>query len=151
MIDRLARRFGLARSLPRLDVRPQEPFDPEDPDNWLSLDYVRDRVIAQLEAQSELWDVVDGRLRLILGVIGIVFAAALALQRGATFIPFAASVFAILAVLLFLAAGVVAAIAYWPRPFDRPPDPASLRAQYLTTDPRISKLEVIDTIVQAYQ
>lgn len=89
-------------------------------------------------------------MRLILGVIGIVFAAALGLQRGSAPIPFWVGAPAALAIALFLLAAIVAAWAYWPSPFDRPPDPFSLRSEYLTTDPRITKLEVIDTIAQAY-
>ncbi len=42
------------------------------------------------------------------------------------------------------------AIAYWPRDFDRPPKPSGLRAQYLTRDPRETKLAVIDTVILAY-
>jgi hypothetical protein len=148
VINRIARAFG--RRPDRHEAPAGESFDPENPDNWLSLDYVHERVLAQLDAQSDLWDVVDARLRLILGVIGIVFAAALGLQRGPALIPFWAGALAVAAVILFLAAGIVAAWVYWPSPFDRPPDPASLRGQYLTTDPRVSKLEVIDTAIEAY-
>lgn len=148
MIDRIARSFG--RRQHRHEAPDGEPFDPEDPNNWLSLDFVHERVLAQLDAQSDLWDVVDTRLRLVLGVIGIVFAATLALQRGTTPIPFWAGVLAIAAIILFLVAGIVAAQVYWPTPFDRPPNPAALRAAYLTTDPRVTKLEVIDTAIEAY-
>lgn len=148
MLDRLLRHLRIVS--PPATTPSDEPFDPEDPHNWLSLDYVHERALAQLDAQSELWDVVDARLRLILGVIGIVFAAALGLQRGAAPIPFWAGTLAILAILLFLVAGIIAARVYWPTPFDRPPNPTILRAQYLTTDPRLTRLEVIDTIIQAY-
>ena len=48
--------------------------DPEDPANWLSLDYVHDPVLDQLDAQNARWESADQRLRLILGLIGVVFA-----------------------------------------------------------------------------
>jgi len=72
----------------------------KNPDNWYGLDYVHDRIIAQLQEQSRLWEEADGRLRLILGVIGVVFAWILGLG-----------------ILLLAAAAVVA------RRKPRPPDP----------------------------
>jgi hypothetical protein len=125
-------------------------LDPESPDNWLSLDYVHDRVIAQLEAQSNTWDIIDGRLRFILGVVGIVFAAVLGLQRGASPIPYWAGIFAILGVIAFFIAGLFAVYGYSITVFDMPPEPAALRREYLTTDPKETKLVVIDTIIEAY-
>src|SRR5215212_8047990 len=112
-----------------LDLRAQQTeetaageLDPDDPASWLSLDYVHDQVQAQLEEQSELWDTVDGRLRLILGVISIVFAAAAAFQRaspaaGGAPLPFWVGAAAIGAVSLFLAAAGIVAWAYWPTDF----------------------------------
>jgi hypothetical protein len=129
--------------------------DVEDPETWLSLDYIHEQVQAQLELQSKDWEAVDARLRLILGVISIVFAAAAAFQRAASAsggapLPFAVGATAILAVIFFLAAAVVATLAYWPSDFDRPPKPHELRELYLTTDPREVKLTVIDSILLAY-
>jgi hypothetical protein len=134
---------------------PTEELDPDDPKSWLSLDYVHDQVQAQLDEQSKLWDTVDGRLRLILGVISIVFAAAAALQRsspasGGAPLPFVIGAGAIGAVLLFLVAAAIVAWAYWPTDFDRPPKPHELRELYLTTDSQEVKLIVIDIILLAY-
>lgn len=149
----LRRLLGLyRRSAPK--EPPGDVSDPENPDNWLSLDYVHERVLVQLDAQSDIWDDADERLRLILGVIGIVFAAALGLQRtvSPTTAPLPALVgtAAIAAILIFLIAGAIVAVAYWPTPFDRPPKPSSLRDLYLTTDERETKLIVIDSIIAAY-
>lgn len=136
--------------------------DPESPDAWLSLEYVHEQVLAQLAAQSDTWDVVDGRLRLILGFIGIVFAAAVGLQRGPSpavaqgvaieppLLPFWVGALTIGAVFVYLAAGAIVAWVYWPTNFDRPPRPSSLRDQYLTTDPRETRLIVVDSIIEAY-
>lgn len=133
--------------------------DEENPENWFSLDYVHEQVLAQLQAQSDLWDAVDGRLRLILGFIGIVFAAAIGLQRavpvatgpsGPVLLPFWVGAAAAVAVMVYLIAGLIVAVAYWPTPFDRPPKPDALREQYLLADPRQTKLDVIDTIIEAY-
>jgi len=130
-------------------------LDPDDPAGWLSLDYVHDQIQRQLEAQSDLWDEVDGRLRLILGVIGIVFAASATFQRqvtagGTAQIPFVVGSLVALAVVCFLIAGAIVAIAYWPQKFDRPPDPVGLRDRWLTADPRRVKLIVTDSIRDAY-
>ncbi|MBA2447705.1 MAG: hypothetical protein H0V51_06735, partial [Chloroflexi bacterium] len=108
-----------------------------------------------IDAQSDLWDVVDGRLRLILGVIGIVFAASATFQRqvtagGTAQIPFWIGAAVVGAVVLFLVAGGIVAVAYWPQKFNRPPDPLDLRGRWLTTDPRQVKLIVIDSILDAY-
>ena len=96
------------------------------------------------------------RLRLILGVITIVFAAAGALfqrsswQAGGAPLPFTVGAATVVAVLLFLGAAAIVAWAYRPAEFDRPPKPAELRDLYLTTDPRRVKLIVIDSILEAY-
>jgi hypothetical protein len=138
-----------------LDEAQFEDLDPDDPRSWLSLDYVHDQVQTQLDEQSKLWDAVDGRLRLILGVISIVFAAAAAFQRslpatGGSPLPFVVGAGAISAVSLFLIAAGIVAWAYWPTDFDRPPKPHELRNHYLTTDPREVKLIVIDSTLLAY-
>src|SRR5262245_45539998 len=70
---------------PEEEVSPDEDYDPlEDPDNWKSLDFIHDQTTAQLKQQWDIWNVVDGRLRLILALVGIVFAAVLGFQRGPT-------------------------------------------------------------------
>ncbi len=124
-------------------------------DNWQSLDYIHDQVVAQIEHQWEVWDAVDGRLRLILGFIGIVFAAALGLRGvsvggAAVFIPFWVGLLASLAVASYLIAAAIVGIAYLATDFDWPPAPGALRTQYLRTHPRRTKLEVVDTLVAAY-
>jgi hypothetical protein len=144
MLQRLLRILSHRRS------RPEEEAVAYDPEDWLSLDYISERALAKLEAQSDLWDTVDGRLRLILGVIGIVFAAALGLQRGSTLIPGWAGALAIISIACFLVAGVIVAAVYWPTDFDRPPNLSTLRDEYLTTDARKTKLDVIDAIIKAY-
>src|SRR5256885_2245695 len=52
------------------------PLDEEFEDES-SFDFIFDQVVGQLQFQNQLWDIVDGRLRLILGVIGIILAALL--------------------------------------------------------------------------
>src|SRR5437870_9429394 len=103
--------------------------DAEDPANWVGLDYVHDRVLAQLKHQSQLWEAADGRLRLVLGIIGIVFAVTLGLlPRGnitvqtevgtpstaPILLPFWVGVLAIGGLVLFAVAGGIAGVAYWP-------------------------------------
>ncbi len=137
--------------------------DPENPDNWYGLDYVHDRISAQLQEQSRLWEEADGRLRLILGVISVVFAATLGLLPRGTITVTGASgpvqeplllppwvgTLAVAALGLYAVAGVTAAVAYWPRPFSWPPAPEALR-RYITSDEREVKLIVVDALLDAY-
>ncbi|MDQ6673916.1 MAG: hypothetical protein M3069_24760 [Chloroflexota bacterium] len=145
------------------DALPTAGDDPENPDNWYGLDYVHDRITAQLQEQSGLWQEVDGGLRLILGAIGVVFAAALGLlPRGSAtistpaglvqeilYLPFWVGALAIGAIGLFALAGLLALVAYWPRTFSWPPAPESLR-EYLTSDEREIKLIVVDAMLDAF-
>lgn len=41
--------------------------DPDNPDNWLGLEYVHDRILAQLDRQEARWKEADDRLRFLLG------------------------------------------------------------------------------------
>src|SRR5438270_6647328 len=59
--------------------------DPEDPASWIGLDYVHKLMLAKSEQQLKLWEEADGRLRLILGVIGIVFAVTLEVRPTSRF------------------------------------------------------------------
>jgi hypothetical protein len=127
-----------------------DEVDPDDPESWLSLDYIHDQVAEKLKQQYEALNVIDGRLRLILGVIGIIFAAALGLQRSPAPIPFWVGVLAIAAMTMFLVAGILAARRYPSLDFDWPPQPESLREEFLLADPREAKLAVVDTAIDAY-
>lgn len=138
-------------------------FDPNDPENWISLEYVHDRVLEELTSQERRWQEVDSRLRMVLGVTGIVFAVAGAFVRGnlpvsgalAAGVPIPASLPFWVgtavdgAVVLYLIAGLLVAWAYRWRSFDRPVRPWIL-STYISTDPREVKHEVIDTAVLAY-
>jgi hypothetical protein len=148
-----------AQRATRLQSSPLGPVDdnPENPANWLSLDYVHDRILEQLDAQNARWEAADGRLRLILGLISVVFAVTIGLvpktASAATeqvYLPFWVGAPPIAATGVFLTAGLIAVSAYWPMKFSRPPAPDELRDKYLTTDPSITKLETIDTILLAY-
>jgi hypothetical protein len=131
--------------------------NPENPSNWLSIAYVHDRVLEQLVAQNDRWEAADGRLRLILGLISVVFAVTIGLvpktassASDQVYLPFWVGAPAVAAAAVFLAAGLIAVRAYWPMEFDRPPAPDALRNEYLTTDPRITTLENVDSILVAY-
>jgi hypothetical protein len=139
--------------------------DPEDPASWIGLDYVHDLVLAKSEQQLKLWEEADGRLRLILGVIGIVFAVTLGLlprgtitvaaENGVTstvpvLLPFLVGALAIAGLVLFALAGVVSVVAYWPRGFNRPPAPSGLRKNIITNEREI-KLAVLDKMLDAYE
>jgi hypothetical protein len=152
----------LAQLVARLPLVPPElsvDDDPENPANWVGLDYLHDRLDAQLSIQAKLWEEADGRLRTILGIIGIVFAATLGLlPRGAgidvtgpsqAHLPYLVGVPAQLAIGLYFLAGLCALFAYWPRRFNWPPAPDSLR-KYLTTDPRVIKLYAFERMLLAF-
>jgi hypothetical protein len=144
---------------------PTPVHDPEDPASWIGLDYVHDLVLATLQQQLQLWEEADGRLRLILGVIGIVFVVTLGLlprgtvtiaaENGVTtsvpvLLPFAVGALAIAGLGLFALAGLVAVVAYWPRGFNWPPAPRSLR-KYISTNERQIKLTVLHQMFDAYE
>lgn len=126
--------------------RHRPPFDPDDPKNWISLDYIEQVAQAQMARQVAEWDLIDGRLRLILGVVGIVFAAVLGFQRGPSLLESAVGFLAQVAVVAFLAAGIVAVVGFWPRDFNWPPDPRDLY-EYLTTEPYRTKKDLIDSMI----
>jgi|SRR5215212_8313579 len=129
-----------------------DQIDFNDPDTWIGLDFVFDQILAQLDAQERRWQDMDGRLRLVLGLIGVVFAAAGVFARGtgsASLLPFRVGLVAGIAVGLYLVAGAAVVWAYHAKAFDRPPNPSDLR-DYMTTDTREAKREVLDTIVLAY-
>jgi hypothetical protein len=127
--------------------------DPEDPSSWIGIDFVFDQVNAQLALQQRLWEEADGRLRMVLGVISIVFAVTLGLiPRGTVtmqtpdgrvfdepvYLPFFVGTLAIVGLLLFAAAGVIAIVAYWPRRFSWPPAPDSMRSYILVSGREIN-------------
>ena len=132
---------------------------------WPGLDYVHDQIRAQLNVQRQEWEQADGRLRLILGLIGIVFAVTLGLLPRSTMtttlpsgvftsqlvtLNFYVGVPAMLGLVFYGIAGVVALRAYWPRDFSLPPDPVDL-SDYVGTPEEDIKLDVVDAMVIAYQ
>src|SRR4051812_36879627 len=74
-LRRLLARWFTSHTSDESSARPDSPFDPDDPENWIGLDYVHDRVMSQLDRQEARWKEVDDRLRFLLGVIGVIFAA----------------------------------------------------------------------------
>ena len=123
----------------------------DNPRNWKSLDYIQAQVEGQIKAQFDVWRLLDDRLRLVLGVIGIVFTAVLAFQRTAA--PVDPDVVYLLrvAMIYFFLAGLIAAFSYmWGMDLDWPPHPTGLREGFLTTPERETRLTVIDTVVAAY-
>jgi hypothetical protein len=120
-----------------------------------SFDFIFDQVVEQLRIQDRLWDAVDGRLRLILGVIGIILAAMLqGLTRGLEPphqpLAFITGASAGLAVGLFLVAGATVAWAYRPREFDWPPKPQGLADFYRDKTRLETRAAVLGTMLAAY-
>ena len=139
-----------------MPAAPISPPDPAEPEAWLSLDVVHDQVVQLITEQEALWNDLNERLRLIVGLIGIAFAAALGL-RGfgvgdtAYFVPFWVGLLAGTAVAVYVMAALLAAISVLSRGnFNRPPRPRTLRDIYLLQDPRRTKLAIVDTLIAAY-
>lgn len=145
------------------------PNDSADAVYLARLDYIHERVLAELDAQESRWRDIDDRLRLILGVIGIVLAVGAGFVRSSMpaflpspapgsapatiiFLPFWVGTSVIVAVILYLIAGGMVAWAYQFQGFDRPIRPARM-GQYLLRDgmeAREAKEYVVGTIIQAY-
>jgi hypothetical protein len=72
-----------------------------------------------------------------------------AVFSGPLLLPFLVGVLAIVGLVLFAVAGLIAVVAYWPRDFNWPPAPESLR-KYITTNEREIKLTLLDEMLDAY-
>ena len=116
-----------------------------------SLELISRHVERQLDLQWGHWDLVDGRLRLLLGFVGAVFVAVLAFisNRAGDMAP-ATIGLVVAAILLLMLSAVIAGLAWLPREFDRPPEPLHLRQKYLGKPVQEVVLAVVDTMVQAY-
>src|SRR6266849_3560453 len=126
------------------------PTDPDDPESWQAIDHIHDQLTEQLKNQNAVWAEMDGRLRLILGITGIVFAAVLGFQRAATYLLFPVGALTILSVGLFMVAALIAALAFRTRDFNWPPNPQGLYQGYLHRDPRMAKQSTCLAIIFAY-
>jgi hypothetical protein len=116
-----------------------------------SLELISRHVERQLDLQWGHWDVIDGRLRLLLGFVGAVFVAVLAfVSNGAGDLANATIGLVVAAILLLMLSAVIAGLAWLPREFDRPPEPLHLRQKYLRKPVQEVLLAVVDTMVQAY-
>jgi hypothetical protein len=107
------------------------------------VDYVHDRALAKLEAQSADWDVIDGRLRFILGAVGVIFAVVLGLQRGQGASPPAVAIASLLALAFYFIAAIMAVWRYWPAQFHRPPGISGLRETVEVADAHGITLEAL--------
>jgi len=116
-----------------------------------SLELIARHVERQLDLQWGHWDLVDGRLRLLLGFVGAVFVAVLAfISNRAGDLTGATIGLVVAAILLLMLSAVLAGLAWLPREFDRPPEPLHLRQKYLGKPTQEVVLAVVDTMVEAY-
>ncbi len=115
-----------------------------------SLDLVATHVEKQLDVQWNHWDDVDGRLRLLLGFVSAVFVAVLAFASNESELTDGSRVLLVIAVCLLFVSGGMAALAWMPRKFDRPPEPMKLRDTYLAFSEEETRLAILDTMLEAY-
>jgi hypothetical protein len=116
-----------------------------------SLETISAHVEKQLDLQWEHWDIVDGRLRLLLGFVGAVFVAILALVSNRAGELAGATVGLVVAsTILLMLCALLTGLAWLPREFDRPPKPAHLRQGYLGRPAEQTMLAVVDAMVEAY-
>lgn len=115
-----------------------------------SLDFVFSEVSKQLDLQWQVWESVDGRLRLTLGFIGAIFVATLAFADPTHELSTSGKVFLVMAIAGLLISGLMATLAWLPSRFNRPPRPSSLRDDYLTAQSEETQLAVLDTMLDAY-
>jgi hypothetical protein len=120
------------------------------PDEWASIDLIYDFALKELEVQEKAWEDADRRLQLLLGFVGVIFAAAMGLGTGQA--PPSALVRALVlgATVALLFSAVTAVGAYLPRRFARPTSIRQLREGYLTAAERETKRVMVDTLIVAY-
>lgn len=124
--------------------------DARHPEALQSLDLVAAHVERQLDVQWELWDSVDVRLRLLLGLAGAILVATSAFVAGADELNVFSRGLLIASVVVMLLASAVTGLAWLPREFDRPPKPETLRQRYLNRPGTDLQLAVVDSMVKAY-
>lgn len=118
---------------------------------FAGLELVSRHVESQLDLQWGHWDVIDGRLRLLLGFVGAVFVAVLAfVANRAGDLATATVGLVVAAIILLMLSGLIAGLSWLPREFDRPPKPLPLRQKYLARPAHETLLAIVDTMVQAY-
>ncbi|HXG36149.1 MAG TPA: hypothetical protein VNL15_04200 [Dehalococcoidia bacterium] len=114
-----------------------------------SLELVLNQLQYQLKAQSELWDQIDRRLEILVGFVGVIFAAIFALGRFED-LNCVARVFIIISTVLLAVSAGLTAIAWWPRRFGFPPRPDYLFENYSALTPAQTRLDIATSIVEAY-
>ena len=124
---------------------------PDDLPVWPSLDVVAYHVEKQLDLQWQLWDLMDGRLRTILGFAGAAFAAEIAFFSSGSDLNAVSTGFVIAASISVAVATALAGLAFMPRTFQRPPRPRYLRENFLVMSDADTKLQVMDTMIAAYE
>ena len=118
---------------------------------WPSLDVVAYHVEKQLDIQWQQWDLVDGRLRLVVGFVGAAFAAEIGFAGADFDLGAAAAVLLGIANVALLVAVILTTLGFLPRDFARPPDPRFLRDNYLMVSDADTKRDVLDTMVSAHE
>jgi hypothetical protein len=132
-------------------VRPNESGDGyASADEWASIDVIYELALREQDAQIAAWEEADGRLRLLLGFIGVIFAGALGVLGNLKPEAWLARPFAGLAICALVLTGLLVFQAYRPRRLHRPPNIQELRINYLTRSPAETKREIIDQLLQVY-
>jgi hypothetical protein len=114
------------------------------------LDFVLSELRKALDAQWDSWKHLEIRLQFLLGwvVAGAGVSVALGLGKSAPNVWSRILIVDAGAAALFTLGALV--LAYWPRPFYRPPSPSGLVDNYLLEDLSKTKLMLVDTMAYAY-
>lgn len=100
-----------------------EPHEYAPPEEWRSLDLILAQVERILALQLEVSDSYDRKLELLLGFIGVIFAAAFRFDSGQIKWPQVEAFPLVAALGILILTALTSVWAYVPRTLSRPPEP----------------------------
>jgi hypothetical protein len=113
-----------------------------------SLDIVLELVRGHLRQQFSLSEHVDRRIEILLGLIGVTFAALLGF--GTEKLSSLGEYLLAIGVVLLSVASVLSLIAWWPRNMDNPPNLVNLVEKYTAEPMEKTKSDLAEVMAEAY-
>lgn len=135
------------------DIEPRRDDLTENGSLLPSLDIVYEETEKALGVQFEQVSSLDTKLSILLGAAGITFAALISgrYPLGTPEVATSAKVLPIVAAVLLVVSLVFGFYGYRLFRFERPPNPETLRLDYIVKQPEETKLSIIDTVVDSYR